>query len=331
MLEIAWWWAILLLPLPLLVRLILPPAKPTELALEVPLLNHYRPARHSVAMSSNHLAKLCLSLFWICLIAAASRPLWLGEPVSRSVSGRDLMLAVDISGSMQEADMRINARAASRLEVLKYVVGEFIDGREGDRLGLILFGTNAYSYVPLTFDLVTLKKLLNDVSSGLAGRYTAIGDAIGLAVKSMRQQASKHKVLILVTDGSNTAGINDPMMAARIALEAGLTVHTIGVGTDEQSLSREYGVQSIPAGTALNERLLRSIAAITGGKYFRATNARSLEQIYVTLDKLELIEREFQSYRPRTELFYLPLLSAILIILIYLLWIIWRSSRVVVK
>jgi Ca-activated chloride channel family protein len=327
MFEVAWWWALLLLPLPLLARLVLPAVESSELALAVPLLNQHKLSRQPTAMSSNRLAKICLGLFWVCLVAAACRPLWLGEPISRSVSGRDLMLAVDISGSMQEADMRINGLAASRLDVLKYVVGEFIDGREGDRLGLILFGTNAYSYVPLTFDLTTLKKLLQDVSAGLAGRYTAIGDAIGLAVKSMRQQASAHRVLILVTDGSNTAGINDPMIAALIAREAGLTIHTIGVGTDEQSLSKEYGVQSIPAGTALNERLLRSIAAETGGKYFRATNSQSLEQIYATLDKLELIEREFQSYRPRTELFYWPLMLGILTMLFYLAWKISWSTR----
>jgi Ca-activated chloride channel family protein len=327
MFEVAWWWAVLFLPLPLLARSVLPAVESAELALAVPLLNQHKLSRQPAAMSSNRLAKICLGLFWICLVAAACRPLWLGEPISRSVSGRDLMLAVDISGSMQEADMRINGLAASRLDVLKYVVGEFIDGREGDRLGLILFGTNAYSYVPLTFDLATLKKLLQDVSAGLAGRYTAIGDAIGLAVKLMRQQASAHRVLILVTDGSNTAGINDPMIAALIAREEGLTIHTIGVGTDEQALSKEYGVQSIPAGTALNERLLRSIAAETGGKYFRATNSQSLEQIYATLDKLELIEREFQSYRPRTELFYWPLLLGILTMLFYLAWKISWSTR----
>ena len=327
MFEIAWWWALLFLPLPLLARLVLPAVESAELALEVPLLNQQKLRTKMTASSSNRLAQICLSLFWVCLVAAACRPLWLGEPVSRSVSGRDLMLAVDISGSMQEADMRIYGLAASRLDVLKTVVGEFIDGREGDRLGLILFGTNAYSYVPLTFDLPTLKKLLQDVSAGLAGRYTAIGDAIGLAVKSMRQQASAHRVLILVTDGSNTAGINDPMIAAVIAREEGLIIHTIGVGTDEQSLSREYGVQSIPAGTALNERLLRSIAATTGGQYFRATNSQSLEQIYTTLDKLELIEREFQSYRPRTELFYLPLLLGVSIMLFYLSWKVLTATR----
>ena len=327
MFEFDWWWALLFLPLPLLVRLVLPAVESAELALEVPLLNQQKLRTKTAASSSNRLAQLCLGLFWVCLVAAACRPLWLGEPVSRSVSGRDLMLAVDISGSMQEADMRINGLAASRLDVLKTVVGEFIDGRGGDRLGLILFGTNAYSYVPLTFDLTTLKKLLQDVSAGLAGRYTAIGDAIGLAVKSMRQQASAHRVLILVTDGSNTAGIKDPMIAALIAQEAGLTIHTIGIGTDEQALSREYGVQSIPTGTALNERLLRSIAATTGGKYFRATNSNSLEQIYTTLDQLELIEREFQSYRPRTELFYLPLLLGISIMLFYPSWKIFWSTR----
>jgi len=332
MFEIVWWWALFFLPLPLLARMLLPAVRSTELALQVPLLNQQKLHTKAAAFSSNRLTQICLSLFWLCLVAAACRPLWLGEPVSRSVSGRDLMLAVDISGSMQEADMRINGLAASRLDVLKTVVGEFIDDREGDRLGLILFGSNAYSYVPLTFDLVTFKKLLQDVSAGLAGRYTAIGDAIGLAVKSMRQQSSVHhelkqRVLILVTDGSNTAGLNDPMIAAVIAREAGLVIHTIGVGTDEQSLSKEYGAQNIPEGTALNEGLLRSIAATTGGQYFRATSSKSLEEIYARLDKLELIEREFQSYRPRTELFYLPLLVGMAIMLLYLTRQIFRSTR----
>ena len=326
MLALHWWWALILLPLPLMARRILSPAKPTDLALRVPLLNRNGLSLQTGATRSRRLARYCLALFWVCLVIAASRPFWLGEPISRSVSGRDLMLAVDISGSMQEADMRIGSQAASRLDVLKQVVGEFIEQREGDRLGLILFGTNAYNYVPLTYDLNTLKQLLEDVSTGLAGRYTAIGDAIGLAVKSVRQQESEHKLLILVTDGSNTAGINDPMLAARIAREEGLTIHTIGVGTDEQSLSKEYGLQSIPPGTALNEELLRKIAITTQGRYFRATSARTLGQIYAVLNELEPVEREYQSYRPRTDLFYLPLSLALLVLSFYLLRLILSSS-----
>ncbi len=327
MLALHWWWALILLPLPLLARRLLSPVKSTDLALQVPLLNRDDLSLQANASRSRWLARVCLTLFWVCLVIAASRPFWLGEPVSRSVSGRDLMLAVDISGSMQESDMHIGSRVASRLDVLKQVVGEFIEQREGDRLGLILFGTNAYNYVPLTYDLNTLKQLLEDVSTGLAGRYTAIGDAIGLAVKAVRAQESEHKLLILVTDGSNTAGINDPMLAARIAREEGLIIHTIGVGTDEQALSKEYGLQSIPPGTALNEELLQKIAITTQGRYFRATSARTLGRIYKALNELEPIEREYQSYRPRTDLFYIPLSLALLILSFYLLRQILSSSQ----
>ena len=327
MLGFDWWWTMLLLPLPLLARKLLPASSHAELALAVPLLNHYPFAESSVRQSPQKLTRNCVWLFWICLVIAASRPFWLGEPISRTQSGRDLMLAVDISGSMSEVDMTINAKAASRIEVLKVVVGKFIDRREGDRLGLILFGTNAYTYVPLTFDLDSLQQLLADVSTGLAGRYTAIGDAIGLAVKSMRTQESKHKVLILVTDGANTAGFENPVVAAQVARQQGLTIYTIGVGTDAQTLSRTYGLQSIPAGVALNETVLNRIAEVTNGKYFRATNASTLEKIYLDLDKLEPIEHKYQTHRPRSELFMLPLSAGLMVMLFFMVSSIRQSRR----
>jgi Ca-activated chloride channel family protein len=222
--------------------------------------------------------------------------------------------------------MTINGKAASRLEVLKAVVGKFIDRREGDRLGLILFGTNAYTYVPLTFDLDTLQQLLADISTGLAGRYTAIGDAIGLAVKSMRAQGSAHKVLVLVTDGSNTAGFKNPVVAAQLARQQGVTVYSIGVGTDARTLSRTYGQQNIPPGVALNETVLNRIAAVTRGKYFRASNASTLEKIYLELDKLEPVEHKYQTHRPRNELFIMPLSAGLLVMLFFIAWSI-RQSR----
>ena len=320
-----WWWILLLLPLPLLARYMIPVATTLDLAVAVPLLNSYPLSELSVKQTGNRLSRISLSLFWICLVLAASRPFWLGEPVSRTVSGRDLILAVDISGSMRETDLTINSKAASRIEVLKLVVGNFIDRREGDRLGLILFGTNAYTFVPLTFDLDSLKKLLTDVSTGLAGRHTAIGDAIGLSIKLMREQETEHKVLILVTDGSNTAGFENPLVAAQAARQQGLTIYTIGVGVDAETLRRTYGQQNIPSDVALNEPLLRGIAEVTGGEYFRATNTRALEKIYHSLDKLESVEHKFQSHRPRQELFLLPLVSAILIMLLFIGWSIQRS------
>ena len=325
MLGFDWWWAMLLLPLPLLARRLLPAADNADVALAVPLLNQYRLTEASATKSSARLARICFWLFWICLVAAASRPFWLGEPLSRTISGRDLMLAVDISGSMSETDMTINSKTASRIEVLKVVVKKFIERREGDRLGLILFGTNAYTYVPLTFDLDTLSELLADISTGLAGRHTAIGDAIGLAVKTMREQDSEHKVLVLVTDGSNTAGFENPIIAAQAARQQGLTIYTIGVGTDAQTLGRTYGLSNIPTGVALNERVLGSIADATGGEYYRATNTQALEKIYLTLDKLEPVEYKYQSHRPRSELFAMPLVAGMLVMLFFTAWSTWQS------
>jgi len=319
MIGFDWWWGCLLLPLPWLLRGWLPASEVRQLALAVPLLDGLKPPAPRLAGTAPRPVQLCLWLFWICLVVAACRPFILGEPVSRTVSGRDLMLAVDISGSMNEADMTINASAASRIDVLKLVVARFIERRQGDRLGLILFGTNAYTYVPLTFDLDALGKLLADVSTGLAGRHTAIGDAIGLALKSMRKQHSRHKVLILVTDGSNTAGFENPIVAAQAAAREGLTIYTIGIGSDLRALERIYGKNSIPTGVALNERVLASIAGVSGGRYFRATNLAALEQIYVELDKLEPLEYEYQSHQPRQELYLLPLAAGLLVMLVFLL------------
>ncbi len=316
MLSLAYPWLLLLLPAPWLARRLLPASDRPELALAVPLLSADRGAALLSERRGHRLARNCLWLFWLCLLLAAARPYWIDDPVTRTVSGRDLMLAVDISGSMSEADMTINAATASRIDVLKLVVDRFIERREGDRLGLILFGTHAYNFVPLTFDLDSLQVLLRDISTGLAGRHTAIGDAIGLAIKSMREQSSQHKVLILATDGSNTAGFDDPVRIALAARQQGLTIYTIGIGSDEESLSQTYGLQSIPAGTALNEAVLQEIALVTGGDYFRATDTASLERIYAALDELEPVDHEYQSYRPRRDLFAWPLLAGCVVLLI---------------
>lgn len=325
MLQLESWWALLLLPLPWFARRWMMPASAQGTALDLAFLRRAPLSGSIPAGRGDRLAPISLWIFWLCLVLALSRPFWLGEPVSRTESGRDLMLAVDISGSMSEADMQINAQTASRIDVLKVVAEKFIERREGDRIGLILFGTNAYTYVPLTFDLETLKTLLRDVSTGLAGRHTAIGDAIGLSVKTMRSQQAQHKVLILVTDGSNTSGFEDPVLAARVAQRQGLTIYTIGVGSDAESLSRTYGMSSIPTGTAMNETVLRQIAAVTGGAYFRATNTRALEEIYDELDQLEPVEHEYLSHRPRRALFAYPLIAGLAVMFGFVLWRLWRS------
>ena len=316
MLEFEWPWALLLLPLPWLARRLLPPGERPGLAIPVPLLDREGLDASELRRTASRLAGICLWLFWFALILAAGRPVWVGDPLSRTVSGRDLMLAVDVSGSMSENDMSIDSSAATRLDVLKAVVGRFIERRRGDRLGLILFGTRAYNYVPLTFDVDTLEQLLQDVSTGLAGRHTAIGDAIGMAIKAMRESRARNKVLVLVTDGSNTAGFKDPVLAAAAAGQQGMTIHTIGVGSDIEALSRIYGQQNIPAGVVLNEAVLRRIAEVTGGRYFRATDSEALERIYRELDRLEPIEYQYRSHRPREERFAWPLLAALLLLVL---------------
>ncbi len=325
MFTLEWWWALFLLPMPLLARMLLSDANRSEAALAVPLFEHSELPDNNKKQSGKWLPSITLWLFWICLVLGASRPLWVGEPVTQTISGRDLMLAVDISGSMQEKDMLVNQRAVSRIEVLKSVVSEFINRREGDRIGLILFGTNAYTYVPLTFDRETLSELLLDATIGLAGRGTAIGDSIGLAVKRMREREAEQKILILITDGSNTSGITDPIEAAQAAAQEGLKIYTIGVGTDAETMRRVFGIQRIRPGTALDEKTLRQIANYTDGEYFRAKDVASLEQIYTTLDELEPIEREERSYRPRKELFYLPILVGLSLLLLLIIWLTSKS------
>jgi Ca-activated chloride channel family protein len=238
------------------------------------------------------------------------------------------MLAIDISGSMQEADMIVGSKFSTRIDVLKTVVSEFISRRQGDRLGLILFGTRAYTYVPLTFDRDALNELLNDVSTGLAGRLTAIADAIGIAIKTLAEQETRHKVLILVTDGSNTAGDGDPLNAARIADFVGMTIYTIGVGNDEKTMRQLVYEQNLPAGTALNEKLLRRIAALSGGQYFRARDTESLERIYQALDQLEPAQLDAPLHRPKKDLFHWPLLFGMSIFVAFLCHSIWVSIRI---
>ena len=326
MLNLTWWWLLLLIPLPVIAKFVLPQSNPVVSALTVPFL-HRQPSL-SVTSNNSLLASLSLWIFWICLLLAASRPFWLGDATHRTVTGRDLMLAIDISGSMKETDMIVDSGFSTRIDVLKTVVTEFIGRREGDRLGLILFGSKAYTYVPLTFDRGALNELLIDVSAGLAGRLTAITDAIGIAIKTLGEQESRHKVLILVTDGSNTAGDDDPLNAARVANHIGMTIYTIGVGNDEKTLRQITQGQNLGPGTALNEKLLRRIAAVTGGQYFRARDTASLERIYQALDELEPARLDAPLYRPRKDLFHWPLIFGLSFFVAFLCYSFWISSRV---
>lgn len=320
MIHFAWPWLIAALPLPLLIRWFLPVVTPAEhAALIVPFLNDFDGLESTRSQRKEKWPLLIASLAWLLLVVAATRPQWLGDPIEQSVSGRDLMLAVDLSGSMEAQDFVVNNQRTDRLSAAKTVAREFIERRVGDRLGLILFGTQAYLQTPLTFDRKTVNTLLGEAVIGLAGDNTAIGDAIGLAVKRLKNQPSDSRVLILMTDGANTAGEITPLKAAELAANFQLKIYTIGIGADEMILRNFFGTQKINPSRDLDEKTLIDIAKMTGGRYFRARNTDELSYIYLLLDKLEPIEKDKQYFRPQSELFHWPLAAALFLAAVIIL------------
>jgi len=325
--EFEWLWMFYLTPLPLLLYLLLPVADTArEAALRVPDLDAF--ALDDNVQTGRVVQRRWLLvpalLAWLLLVCAAARPVWVGDPVELPVSGRDLMLAVDISGSMQVEDIIQNDKQVNRLTAVKQVAGEFIERRVGDRIGLILFGSQAYVQTPLTFDRKTVHTLLQDSAIGLAGEQTAIGDAIGLAVKRLLQNPSGNKVLVLLTDGANNAGEVQPVKAAELAAKEGMTIYTIGIGADEMIINSFFGSQRINPSADLDEEALGQIAQTTGGKYFRARDGKQLEQIYTMLDELQPVIQDKQTFRPQRALFYWPLGIALLLAAMMLLPILGR-------
>jgi Ca-activated chloride channel family protein len=317
-----WLWAFALLPLPILVRLLLPPVRRQLSVAYVPFASEWPDASSAQTDRHERVRLWLLALIWLLTVMAVARPQWIGDAVELPVSGRDLMLAVDISGSMQIQDFEISGRAVDRLTATKAVADAFIDRRQGDRIGLILFGSKAYVQTPLTFDRKTVRKLLDESVIGLAGKATAIGDAIGLATKRLQQGetgASKEQVLILLTDGVNTAGAVSPLQAAELAAKRGLTIYTIGIGADAMMVESFFGSRQINPSAELDEKTLTAIAEKTGGRYFRAHDTSELQQIYQLIDQLEPVEKDKQVYRPRHALFMWPLGLALLLITGFLL------------
>lgn len=311
MLSFQWPWMLLVLPLPWLMRRLLPAVEtPTQSALKVPFLQELyqlRQAETSLTRQGVQLVSILAVLAWGFLIVSAMRPQWLGELVEIPVSGRDLMLAIDLSGSMEERDFMLNGKRIDRLTATKYVASDFIERRVGDRIGLVLFGEQPYLQAPLTFDRKTVQTLLDESVIGLAGKATAIGDAIGLAVKRLRNKEDNDRILILLTDGANTAGNVMPLEAARLASSEGLKIYTIGIGADEMLVRSLFGTRRVNPSADLDEKTLTEIAESTGGRYFRARDLQELNSIYSLLDELEPIEKDVQRFRPRKALFYWPL------------------------
>lgn len=317
--SFAWPWVFVVLILPWFVYRFSKPVNNQQSGLKVPffaLLNRQNIAGHRV----NKMKLAVLSLLWLLLITAGAKPLWLGEPQPVTNSVRDLMLAVDISGSMETKDMQLGTQMVDRLVGIKVVLDGFINKRTQDRMGLILFADNAYIQTPLTLDHRSLAKFLNEAQIGFAGQKTAIGDAIGLALKRMQDGPSKSRVLILLTDGANTAGTVTPLEAAAMAAKHNLKIYTLGFGADEYIVQSIFGNQRINPSADLDEDSLIKIAEMTGGQYFRARSIDELVEVYQLLDELEPQPNQGKEVVPQRSLFFWPLGSALLLSLLWAMY-----------
>lgn len=326
MYEFAWWWMFALLPLPLLVRWRWQAAQDGQgLALRVPFLEDFRQTGAAGQPVRARQILAVAALAWVALVTAAARPVWVGDSVAVPLAGRDLMLVVDLSGSMQEQDFILNGQVVDRLTATKAVASDFIRQRSGDRMGLVLFGDQAYLQAPLTFDRQTVEQLLNEAVLGLAGERTAIGDALGLALKRLQNSPEQNRVIILLTDGANTAGRVAPQEAADMAAALGVKIYTVGIGSENDQMRSVFGFQLMNPAADLDEENLKRIASKTGGKYFRARDTEEFQAIYAELDRLEPVEQQAEYWRPRQELFRWPLLVAALLALLAA-WLRWREE-----
>jgi len=329
MFEFEWPWAFLLLPLPLLVWWLTPAYRDQQTSVHVPFFDRLAqatgqtPQPGAVVLPRRVIQMVAAAIIWALIVTALARPLQVGEAVTHEVSARDLILAVDISGSMDEVDFRTtDGKAIKRLDGVKRVLGDFIARRKGDRLALILFGSKAYIQVPFTQDLQTARTLLDQTEVGMAGQQTVIGDAIGLAIKTFESSKAKEKLVILLTDGNDTASRVPPEHAADIARQKGVVIYTVGFGDPNAT-----GENRVDLST------LRQVASATQGQFFRAENGAELAAIYADIDRLAPVKLEILTWRPRMPLYQWPLGAALVLGLA--LWCLlltgsifrWRASR----
>ena len=306
MLSFKFLWILILLPLPALIQ-----TKARHQHFNAALNWSGFTAFVSASSATKHKRKW-LWILWTLLLLACARPTWFGDPIELPVQGRDLMLAVDLSGSMAMEDMQVKGEMTHRLNAVKYLMSDFIEQRVGDRLGLILFGTHAYLQAPLTFDRKTIAQYLKESEIQLVGESTAIGEAIALSVKRFHDKAQSNKVLILLSDGRNSNNSLNPIEATELAKHAGVTIYSIGIGADEMEHKTLFGTFKVPTHLDLDEVTLTKISNETGGQYFHARTTEDLQQIYQLINELEPISADSKTYRPHKELFYWPLALALL-------------------
>ncbi len=304
----AWPWLLLAIPLPLLARVLMPARANPQPALRVPWGERLRRvASGGVLEVGSRGFPWMAMLAWCLLCIAAARPQQLGPPIAPPQVGRDMMLAVDLSASMGEEDMELGGRLVDRLTAAKAVLADFLDRRVGDRIGLVVFGDRAFALTPLTLDRDSVRQQLDASVVGLAGRATALGDAIALSTKRLQQQRTEQRVLIVLTDGVNTAGVLEPAKAAQIARDAGVRIHAIAFGGEGGGALSLFGLRLPAGGDEVDEAGLQKIAQLTGGRFFRARDTEALAGIYAEIDALEPVQRQGQAVRPKIERYPWPL------------------------
>ncbi|QDV12667.1 von Willebrand factor type A domain protein [Rosistilla oblonga] len=307
MLTFDYLWVFLLFPLPWLLRALLPPRQSQQVSVRVPFGN-----RLAEAMARSPVAVIAAAaptrwilpaILWTLVLAAAARPQWIEPPITKELPTRDLLLLVDLSGSMDQKDFtNKSGQKVDRLAAVKEVLGEFLDRRQGDRVGLVVFGDAAYLQAPFSTDLELSRRLLDECQVGMAGPRTALGDAIGLGVGLFDESDAQAKTIIALTDGNDTKSKIPPIEAARVAAQRDIHIHTVAIG-DPTTVGEDV----------LDEQALRDVASATGGAYFFAADRKSLVGIYDELDKIETRKVKTVSHRPRTDIYYVPLAVALLL------------------
>ncbi len=320
MLEIIHPWLLLCLPLPLLVRWLLPVYKESKDAVQVPFfqrlveLSGETPHKGAVLLQRMFFQKLLRAVVWLLVVIALTKPVWLGEPVEQIKSARDLMIAVDLSGSMQTQDFTTaSGTQVSRLQAVKAMLHEFVAQRAHDRLGLIVFGDAAYLQAPFTEDHAAWTTLLEETEIGMAGQSTVFGDAIGLAIKLFDGADTENRVLIVLTDGNDTGSKVPPVEAAKVAKQKGITIYSIAIG-DPATVGEE----------ALDVDVLQRVAEISGGGYYQALDRQQLQAAYHAINRLEPEEFATLTFRPRYSLHHYPLA---IVLAVYLCFFSLMSGR----
>ena len=319
MFELALPAAFLCLPLPWLVCFFLTRKSPSQsAALRVPFFDAVLGiVEGEKGMVTSHVKITLLALAWLLLVCALAGPRFVGEPQPLTRDGYNVMLALDISGSMALNDMQQHGRPVTRLSVVKRAAEQFVEDRIGDRIGLILFGSRAYLQTPLTYDRHSILLRIEDATPGLAGQTTSIGDALGLAVKRLQQVPEKGRLIILLTDGVNNSGVLAPLKAAELAQHDGIKIYTIGLGAEVDSQTLGGLMLRMNGNDSLDEDTLKEVAQMTGGQYFRASDLDSLRRVYQDINRMETVSQEQATVRPQHDYYPYPLVAALFLLLFW--------------